>query len=121
MNCGACRKELNAEWKYCPECGCFLALDQPQLVLTQFEQWKQFFGPPLPAAESFAPPDDDSSMMAGKGYGPGVRAQVFEVIVRQAMAGAPWKEICRGPMATNNIKEQEVEAEIRRRRKLLDL
>jgi hypothetical protein len=48
-----------------------------------------------------------------------VRAQVLEIIVRQALSGAPWKDICRGPMMINNINEQEVEAELSRRRKLL--
>lgn len=48
-------------------------------------------------------------------YGPDVRDQVFEVIVRQALAGAPWREICAGPMQVNNISPQEVEAEIKRR------
>ncbi len=52
-------------------------------------------------------------------YGSGVRAQVFEVIVRQALAGAPWKEICAGPMQVNNITPEEVEAEVRRRETLL--
>src|SRR5271156_1167693 len=41
----------------------------------------------------------------------GVRAQVFEVIVRQAIAGAPWREICAGPMQVNNITAEEVQAE----------
>jgi len=48
-------------------------------------------------------------------YGAGVRAQVFEVVVRQGIAGAPWKEICAGPLRVNNISEAEVEAEIARR------
>jgi hypothetical protein len=48
-------------------------------------------------------------------YGSGVRNQVFEVVVRQAMAGAPWREICKGPMSINNISIEEVEAEVRRR------
>lgn len=52
-------------------------------------------------------------------YGSGVRAQVFEVIVRQAMAGAPWREICAGPMQVNNISSQEVLAEVQRRQDLL--
>jgi hypothetical protein len=52
-------------------------------------------------------------------YGSGVRAQVFEVIVRQALAGAPWKEICAGPMQVNNISGEEVEAEVKRRQALL--
>ncbi len=48
-------------------------------------------------------------------FGPGVRAQVFEVIVRQAIAGAPWREICAGPMRVNNISPEEVEYEVDRR------
>lgn len=48
-------------------------------------------------------------------HGLGLRAQVFEVIVRQAMAGAPWREICSGPMQVNRITEAEVEEEIRKR------
>jgi hypothetical protein len=53
-------------------------------------------------------------------YGSGVRAQVFEVIVRQALAGAPWREICSGPMQVNNISPDEVEAEVKRRQALLN-
>jgi hypothetical protein len=49
-------------------------------------------------------------------YGSGVRAQVFEVIVRQALAGAPWREICAGPMAVNGISPEEIEEEVKRRR-----
>lgn len=37
-----------------------------------------------------------------------VRALVFLVIVRQALAGAPWQELCAGVMQTNNITQQEV-------------
>ncbi len=48
-------------------------------------------------------------------YGSSIRGQVFEVIVRQAMAGAPWREICQGPMQVNNISEAEIQAEINRR------
>src|SRR5580658_5414069 len=48
-------------------------------------------------------------------YGTGVRAQVFEVIVRQAISGAPWREICAGPMAVNKITEEEVQSEADRR------
>jgi hypothetical protein len=55
----------------------------------------------------------------GPSYGSGVRAQVFEVIVRQAIAGAPWKEICAGPMQVNNIDPREVQEEVDRRREML--
>ena len=48
-------------------------------------------------------------------YGASVREQVLEVIVRQALAGAPWREICAGPMQVNHITPQEVEAEVKRR------
>lgn len=48
-------------------------------------------------------------------YGGSIRSQVFEVIVRQGMAGAPWREICQGPMQVNNISEAEIQAEINRR------
>ncbi|HEY9760400.1 MAG TPA: hypothetical protein V6C97_34900 [Oculatellaceae cyanobacterium] len=44
-----------------------------------------------------------------------MRAQVFEVIVRQAIAGAPWREICAGPMRVNQISEEEIQEEIDRR------
>jgi hypothetical protein len=67
--------------------------------------------PPVPGPNTFVP---------GSGsYGTGVRAQVFEVIVRQALAGAPWKEICAGPMQVNNISPDEVEQEVKRRQALL--
>lgn len=52
----------------------------------------------------------------GGGYGEGVRRQVFEVIARQAMVGAPWQEICAGPMMVNSITVEQVEEELRRRR-----
>ena len=44
---------------------------------------------------------------------------MFEVIVRQALAGAPWRDICAGPMSVNNITAEEVEAEVKRRQALL--
>jgi len=44
------------------------------------------------------------------------RAQVLEVIVRQSLAGAPWREICSGPMKDNGITPEEVESEVERRK-----
>ncbi len=62
----------------------------------------------------------NSPFVSGAGsYGSGVRAQVFEVIVRQALAGAEWREICAGPMQVNNISPEEVESEVKRRQALL--
>lgn len=52
---------------------------------------------------------------AASPYGACVRAQVFEVIVRQARVGAPWRIICDGPMMVNGITEEEVLAEVERR------
>jgi hypothetical protein len=83
---------------------------------------------PPPAGQSPAPrqaapqqPAPTQPFAPGAGsYGSGVRAQVFEVIVRQALAGAPWREICAGPMQVNNISADEVEAEVKRRQALLN-
>ncbi|MDZ4837139.1 MAG: hypothetical protein SGJ27_25420 [Candidatus Melainabacteria bacterium] len=47
--------------------------------------------------------------------GNSIRFQVLEVVVRQAMAGAPWREICAAPMRVHNILEDEVEREVYRR------
>ncbi len=55
---------------------------------------------------------------ASPGKASGVRDQVFEVIVRQALAGAPWREICKGPMEVNGISELEVQREVNRRREI---
>ncbi|MBP7861257.1 hypothetical protein KA183_06210 [bacterium] len=49
-------------------------------------------------------------------YGTSVRQQVFEVVMRQAMAGAPWKELCKGPMKVNGIDPKEIEEELKRRK-----
>lgn len=81
--------------------------------------------PPQPAlpqpkpAPSSSPPTTPFAGGASGSYGSGVRAQVFEVIVRQALAGAPWREICAGPMQVNNISPEEVEGEVRRRQSML--
>lgn len=75
-----------------------------------------------PAASAQAiprPATPTTPFLTGGSYGSGVRAQVFEVIVRQALAGAPWREICAGPMSVNNISPEEVEAEVKRRQALL--
>jgi hypothetical protein len=50
-------------------------------------------------------------------YGEGVRRQVFEVVVRQALAGAPWQQMCRAPMLANAISEEEIEQELTRRKR----
>jgi tetratricopeptide (TPR) repeat protein len=45
-----------------------------------------------------------------------LRQAVMEIVVKQAVAGAPWKELCRGPMEINGITEAEIEAEVSRRK-----
>lgn len=61
-------------------------------------------------------PGPTVSQMSPPYYGIDVRKQVFEVIVRQALAGAPWRDICAGPMEVNNITPEEIEDEVRRLR-----
>jgi hypothetical protein len=74
-----------------------------------------------PTNQAVPKPPAPTTPFAGSAgsYGSGVRAQVFEVIVRQALAGAPWREICAGPMQVNNISPEEVEAEVKRRQAML--
>ena len=74
---------------------------------------------PSGAGPGPSPPTTPFGGQSGS-YGMGVRQQVFEVIVRQALAGAPWREICAGPMQVNNISPDEVEAEVKRRQSLLN-
>lgn len=47
-----------------------------------------------------------------------LRQAVFDIVVKQAVAGAPWKDLCRGPMEINGISISEIEAEVTRRRAL---
>jgi hypothetical protein len=76
--------------------------------------------PPQPNNQAIPRPAPTTAPFLTSGsYGSGVRAQVFEVIVRQALAGAPWREICAGPMSVNNITPDEVETEVKRRQALL--
>jgi len=46
------------------------------------------------------------------------RAQVLEVIVRVALGGSAWRQICAETMLANEITAEEVENEVKRRRKL---
>lgn len=48
------------------------------------------------------------------------RDQVFEVIVRMALSGAAWRQVCRPAMLVNNIEPEEIEAEIEKRKKLAE-
>ncbi len=78
------------------------------------EEVKRLKGPMPPPPEN---KDAKIDFTPGAGsYGLGVRAQVFEVIVRQALAGAPWRQICAGPMQVNSITPEEIEEEVEKRR-----
>lgn len=46
-----------------------------------------------------------------------LRGQVLEIIVKQAIMGAPWKTICAGPMQIHKITPEEVEKEVELRQK----
>ncbi len=98
MNCLNCQAALQLQWVFCPQCGHAVQhdsrLDLPGAGSPNFQS---------PFARANIP------------HSAGVRAQVFEVIVRQAEAGAPWREICAGPMSVNKITAQEVEEELARR------
>lgn len=95
IECFNCAKKLESDWNFCPGCG-----KQVQAVENSSK------GSAAPGPPEFP----------GSSYSKaGVRTQVFEVVVRQAMNGAPWREICAGPMAINNISEQQIEEEVRRR------
>jgi len=49
-------------------------------------------------------------------YGTSVRARVFEAIVLQGMAGAPWREVCCRAMQMVSLTPEEIETEINRRK-----
>lgn len=76
--------------------------------------------PAAPASHQAVSRPAPANQFVSGSFGSGVRAQVFEVIVRQAFAGAPWREMCAGPMQVNNISPEEVEAEVQRRQALLN-
>lgn len=85
MNCTICKTMLDQSWLYCPMCGHKAGAVQQ----------------PLP--------------LRSGSYGSGVRAQILELAVRQALSGGAWRETCASVMKANNISPEEVEAEVRRR------
>jgi hypothetical protein len=108
MECINCGSQLEPNWKLCPHCGKFKSvLKEP---VTE-EAVEVIFGNMMGRSEEAKGQPSD--------YGSGVRGQVFEVIVRQALAGAPWREICAGPMEVNKIRVEDIETEVQRRRKIL--
>ena len=125
--CPECQTMIDRKWKYCHECGSSMISGRRKgKGLLDAEHVDAAIERVLREKEP-APLKSDSSANAGiwqaftglGNYTSSVRKQVFEVVVRQAMAGAPWKEICAGPMSVNNISHGEVEREVRRRRGLM--
>lgn len=49
----------------------------------------------------------------------GERDRIFELVVNQAMKGAPWQSLYTGALTSNKIRPEEIEAEIRRRKGLV--
>lgn len=114
MQCNTCGSQLEPCWTHCPHCGKFKS------VLKEFSasDIDNIFEKMLNKAQKGV--EKVRQTTATVDYSAGVRQQVFEVIVRQALAGAPWREICAGPMAVNNINDDEIMAEVERRRKTLN-
>ncbi|MDX2107755.1 MAG: hypothetical protein SFY67_15240 [Candidatus Melainabacteria bacterium] len=93
-NCAACDERIRIQAKLCRFCGTF---GQNTTAAKKIHRIK--FPEPAPSGV----------------YGTSIKQQVFEVIVRQAMAGAPWRDICKGPMIANGIDPKEIEEELRHR------
>lgn len=116
MECSICGSKLEPKWTHCPHCGKYRSL----LKSFSAADIDSIFEKMLNKAEHSVEQSQQPKQKVVTGaYTEGVRQQVFEVIVRQAMAGAPWRKICAGAMATNNVDEAEVLAEVERRRKAL--
>ncbi|PWT96961.1 MAG: hypothetical protein C5B53_08655 [Candidatus Melainabacteria bacterium] len=108
MNCQHCAKILQADWHFCPKCG-RAVFSQKNTVLPFLSGDREEMFDEI-ARQAVA-----RSKFKSGSYGSNVRSVVLEVIVRQALAGAPWREICAGPMRVNNITAEEVQAEVDRR------
>ncbi len=89
MNCSICKSMLDQIWLFCPFCG-HKAGVVPQIQPQQM-------------------------VLRAGSYGSGVRAQILELAVRQALSGGSGRETCASVMRSNNITAEEVEAEVRRR------
>jgi hypothetical protein len=90
VSCLSCKSALESNWLFCPHCGHKASLQR------------------------HATGEVRTGFSSGS-YGMGVRSQILELAVRQAMVGGPWKEQCAHAMATNSISADEVETEVRRR------
>jgi hypothetical protein len=107
MLCAKCEQPIEKNWQFCPSCG--------HTQTTSPEPGKNAQDSTTRANGGANTGKGSKDISQDSPYGSGIRQQVFEVIVRQAIAGAPWRMICKGPMQTNNISEEEIEAEMARR------
>ena len=124
MSCKNCKKQLQPDWFFCPGCGS--PVHETSVMgdyLRSADKIDDSPGQPPNQADTVAglirnavANGPETAPVDGSKYGPFVRASVFEVIVRQAIAGAPWQEICSLPMQVNNITIEEVEEELQKRR-----
>lgn len=92
-NCAACDERIRIQAKLCRYCG----------SSSQIGNSKKVVGVNL------------SEQSQSGVYGASIKQQVFEVIVRQAMAGAPWRDICNAAMIANGIDPKDIEEELRHR------
>lgn len=113
MNCTNCGSEINQQWNFCPDCGKRRAVFEEPIT---DEGVSFIFGKMFKERKAA----QNAGAYGYSNYGSGVRQQVCEVIVRQAMAGAPWRQICAGPMQVNNITEKEILEEVERRQQQID-
>lgn len=114
MMCTNCGNELREPCNFCPDCGRRISQEPEQMP----DERVTFIFGNLFKNRRAAQKDGSYGF---SNYGSGVRQQVFEVIVRQAMAGAPWRQICMGPMQVNNITEKEILEEVARRQQQIKL
>lgn len=114
MKCWKCSTARKQDWSFCPSCGVSFGPFTKEVTDHEVDEIydRMYKGPDSVRRERLHHKGREGLMGA---YGGGVRQQVFEVIVRQAMAGAPWREICEGPMRVNSITIKEVEDEVRKR------
>lgn len=129
MQCLKCKGKVESDWVFCPNCGKPRALMTPPLsdsnVDAVFDAMmkKGALASTSPVRDKLQDNvlafESKMSVQEQAGLTCGVRSQVFEVIVRQALAGAPWRAICQGPMQVNNISPDEIQAEVERRKALM--
>ena len=127
LQCKKCNQSLDNSWFFCPQCGerantfeyKFDFSMESQSKSQSQSQLQSSSQPPSPSQQESKDERtrSASSPEVNRGaYGSGVRAQVLDLIVRQALAGANWRELFASPLRVNCIAPEEIEAEVNRRR-----